>query len=108
MSDDKPSFFHSMRSGISGFSKGLFAGGAVGALNGLVVGAILAIFSGPGVILGSIATGIALFASVGAFSGTVTEVVRSREAHQVSGQDVANVANIAFAQGVQVGHQATM
>jgi hypothetical protein len=103
MTDNKPSFFNSMMSGINGYAKGFFAGGAVGALSGLVVGAVIAIFAGPAAILGGIAYGAAFFAGIGALSGTVTEVVRSRETQQVSGQDAATTANVAFAQGVTVG-----
>jgi hypothetical protein len=111
MPDTKPTFFQSMMSGIKGWTKGLFAGGAVGAATGLIVGAIIGLL--PGVALATAAAyglgyGTLLFASVGATSGAVTEVVRSREAHQVSGQDVTNVAKIAFAQGVSVGQQVTL
>ncbi|MFO0388413.1 MAG: hypothetical protein ACK502_01645 [Alphaproteobacteria bacterium] len=54
------------------------------------------------VIGGSV--GGAILSTVGGFSGMATEVIRGREAAQVSGEDVANVAKISYAQGVMVGH----
>jgi hypothetical protein len=113
MAPAKPSFFSSVASGIKGFFKGIIAGGTVGVLTGGIVGGIVgALTLNPMSILGGIGLGAAIggatFASIGAAAGTTTEVVRSREIGQVSGQDVANVANIAFAQGVTVGHDMTM
>lgn len=115
---EKPTFFQSMKSGINGYIKGLFAGGAVGAVTGALVGAAVAGLAAAGVItigattLGAIGIGALvganIFAGIGALSGMATEVVRSRERGQVSGQDVANVANIAFAQGITVGHELTV
>ena len=97
-----------MMSGINGYAKGFLAGGAVGAFTGLLVGAVIAIVAGPAAIVGGLMAGMSLFATVGGFSGMATEIVRGREAHQVSGADVTNVAKVALAQGVSVGHQQTM
>lgn len=54
-------------------------------------------------ITGAVA-GASTFGAVGGYSGMATEVIRGREAGQVSGEDVANVAKISYAQGVMVGH----
>jgi hypothetical protein len=116
---EEPSFFQSVKSGIGGFIKGIFAGGTVGAVTGAVIGAAVAGLAAAGAItiaataLGAIGTGALIgavaFGAIGSFSGMTTEVVKSRQKiHHVSGQDVLNVANIAFAQGITVGHEMTV
>jgi|GEM_PF-4795429 len=118
----RPSFIGSVMSGIGGWIKGALSGGLVGALGGALVGAIvggvgLALATGAAPLTlaaGAIAVGLsaatgagigaAALGAVGAVAGTVTGVVRSREAGQPSAEDVVNVAKISFAQGVAVGH----
>lgn len=105
---NKPSFFSSVMSGIKGFVKGAFTGGFVGALVGGLIGAGLSAMTGglaaPMVLLGAIGTGATfggvVFSSIGSVAGAFTEVIRSREPQQPSAQDIVNIANIAFAQGV--------
>ena len=111
----KPSFFKSTKEGIAGFIKGTLAGGLVGIIAGGLVGAIIGAatggfglaVTGAGALLGA-AYGGAVLGSIGSLAGTMTGVVRSREAGQVSGQDVTNIANIAFAQGLSMGHERAM
>ena len=110
MADGKPSFFKSMMEGIKGYVKGALAGGVVGVISGAAVGALLgavglvSLSTGAAAIAGAIWVGSAM-AGVGALSGTVTGVVRSREAANPSAQDVLGVAKATFAQGVAVGQQ---
>lgn len=106
----KPSFLKTMFNGAKGYVKGLLAGGAVGAISGAAIGAIIALVTGNiasvgEVVLEGIKFGTLALGSIGAMAGTMTEVVRTREAAQVSGQEVANVAKIALAQGIGIGHQ---
>lgn len=101
----QPSFLNSVASGIGGFAKGLFAGGALGAIAGALVGLSIGLVTG-GVgtaVMAGAGYGAALFASVGSWAGMATEVVKSRETAANSAQNVASVANIAFTQGVSVG-----
>lgn len=109
-----PSFFRTMMSGIRGYFKGTFVGGIVGILAGAAIGALVALALPASVIgtatvgsmaLAGAATVGSLFASVGALSGMVTDVVRSRQTAYHSAADTATVANIAFTQGVAVGQQ---
>jgi len=109
----RPSFFSSVRSGITGFVKGSIAGGLLGIISGVLVGAAIAAIS-----LATVANPIGFVAAmgmgayiggtslafIGAAAGTMTGVVRSREAGQPTANDVVNVAKISFAQGVAVGH----
>ena len=128
MEEKKPSFFSSTMDGIQGTIKGTLAGGAVGAVAGAAVAAIGAlVFPGAAEALASTLTasgidlagtlgaigtatavgataGAATLGSVGASAGMVTEIVRGREETQISGEDVANVAKISYAQGISVGH----
>lgn len=122
MADGKPSFFKSMWDGIDGYVKGgivaALAGAAVGTVIGLGVGllapaAVMAtaigsvIGSAPlgGAVLGAILGGTTLF-PIGALSGTITGVVKSRETEQPKAEEIAHVANASFTQGMIVGHQA--
>ncbi len=127
--EEKKSFFGSVMDGIGGFIKGALAGGAVGVIAGAAIAAVGAlIFPGAaeaflggfipeaagqgiatlGITGASALTGATLggmtMGAVGGYSGMATEVVRGREATQVSGEDVANVAKISYAQGMMVGH----
>lgn len=109
----KPSFFASVASGIGGFIKGTLAGGFMGVIGGGLIGALAiavgAIMGGPltiaavgaSALLGA-TIGASALATVGAAAGTMTSVVRSREAGQPTAEDVVNVAKISFAQGVSV------
>ncbi|MDX1975452.1 MAG: hypothetical protein SFT92_07225 [Rickettsiales bacterium] len=110
MPQDKPSFFESVISGIAGSVKGLLAGGAVGAtLGGLIGGLLGALTLSPAMIgVGAIAGASLLgstMAAVGGLAGTVTGVVKSRERSGPNEQDIVNLANIAFAQGVSAGQE---
>ena len=111
-----PSFVSSTVSGITGFVKGALAGGGIGGIGGALVGALMvavsaAIFSNPltwlAVGAGAAASagiGASALGAIGAAAGTITGVMRSREANQPSAQDMVNIAKISFAQGVSVGH----
>jgi len=98
----KPSFTKTVTKGITGFFKGGLVGAGVGAVVGGVVGIIIPPFGIAGAILGA-AVGATSIAGIGALAGTVTGVVKSREAGQVNAEDVVNVAKISFAQGVATG-----
>ncbi|MFW0776616.1 MAG: hypothetical protein ACN2B6_02730 [Rickettsiales bacterium] len=110
------SFIESVSAGIRGYAKGLLVGGATGAVAGAVVGAIAVAVTGGGLGLAALGAGAltgalsagAAFAAIGAIAGLATDVVRSREKNQVSAEDVTNVANIAFAQGLAMGHDRAM
>lgn len=109
-----PSFMRTMMSGVKGFFKGAVAGGAVGSIAGAVMGAaaLMASFSF-GNAIGSLdvpftmaaasAAGTAIFAAIGAISGTMTDIVRCRETNHFSTQDVVTVAQISYAQGLSQG-----
>lgn len=114
----KPTFAQSVVSGIAGAAKGAISGSITGAIGGAFVGAALgglAVATGgaAGVLaalatigsatLGSSVIGAAVFAPIGALAGLVTNVVKSRETRSPTATDMANVAKISFAQGVQVG-----
>lgn len=106
---ERPSFIKSVMSGIVGFVDGVIAGGLIGAVGGAIVGAIYAVVTGDVANAGTIATESAalsgtLMGSVGGVAGAMTGVVKSREAGVPSAQDITNAVNIAFAQGVGVGH----
>ncbi len=126
MEAKKPSFFSSVMSGIKGFIKGSLAGGVVGIVAGAAVATVLALIapeaslevlkvSAPGALgtIGTVGTaavsgafsGAGLFGLIGGYSGMATEVVKSREAGQVTAQDVVGVAKLSYAQGIGVGHQ---
>lgn len=107
----KTGFVRSTISGVVGFFKGALAGGAVGAAMGAVLGAGIAVLSGglaPAVIAASATTyavaTAAITATLGSFSGMMTEVVKSRESTQLSTDDVVNAVKVAYAQGIEVGH----
>ena len=102
------SFFGSIagavKSGIGSMFKGSIALGIVGALVGAVMGAIAAPAGGMLAGAAAVAVGLGLEgAVVGGFLGAITGVLKSREQHGPDAQDVVNVANMAFAQGVAVG-----
>ena len=115
----KPTFFSSVLSGIAGYVKGMIVGGVTGGAVGAAVGAVIgiaallvggatlplipAMLAIGGMAMGGAVLGGSFMAGIGALSGTVTGVVKSREASQPSTQDVLNVANISFAQGVESG-----
>lgn len=112
MAQQKTSFIKSVLSGITGFVKGAVTGGVVGAVSGAAVGAVVGLLTGGVGAAGAAALvglgyGAPIFAWIGGLTGMATGVVHSREP-EVSAQDVVNVANIAFAQGVQVGHEMTV
>ena len=104
----KSSFFRSTMEGIKGYVKGAIAGGLTGIVAGAAVGAIVGIFLPMGSIaaagVGAMWVGSAL-AGLGSFSGMATGVVQSREGAKINAQDVINVANISFAQGVSSAQQ---
>ena len=106
---NKPSFFSSTMSGIGGYFKGAIAGALVGAAALAAITGILALtpLATAGAIGIAAAWGAGIFGSVGAVAGATTGVVKSREVAQVDAQDVVNVANIAFAQGLVTGHEIT-
>ncbi len=121
--EEKKSFLDSTTDGMWGFIKGALTGGVIGALAGAAIAGIAAlVFPGVGEVLGAAITGQAAtlskvgvtlvgglvgastFGAIGGYSGMATEVIRGRESTQISGQDVANVAKISYAQGMMVGH----
>jgi hypothetical protein len=109
MANAKPSLFSTVASGVGGFFKGLFTGGAIGALSGAAVGAVLAATSVIAVPVGAAALaaaaiGAATFGLIGSISGSATHIVKSREGQQVPLQDAVQATNVAFSQGVSVGH----
>jgi hypothetical protein len=104
MVDNKPSFLGSMMSGVGGYVKGLLAGGAIGAITGGILGAVVTLGNPLGIAAGA-AIGGATLGGIGALAGTVTGVVKAREAQAPAAQDVVNLANITFAQGVATGQQ---
>ncbi len=115
---DKPTFFGSLNASSWGFVKGAIALGVIGALGGAIIGTGLGAFgigvattttsfvslagAVKGALLGA-AIGAASLAELGAVIGTYTGVMQYREAATPSAQDIINVANISFAQGVSVG-----
>jgi hypothetical protein len=102
----KPSFLRSVMSGIGGYIKGALTGVTVGGLTGAGIGALVGIATGgvgAAAALGA-ALGASLLGTIGATAGTMTAIVRNREAAQPSADDVVKVAKISFAQGVAVGH----
>ncbi len=105
----KTSFFGSVISGVTGAIKGSVGlgllGAAVGAAVGLAIFAFNPIAGGMGIaaIMGALG-GAQIGVSVGAPLGAITGVIKSREANAPEAQDIINVANIAFAKGVEVGH----
>ena len=105
----KASFLGSVASGITGWAKGLLAGGSVGAIAGTAVAAVVDLFTTGGVTIASALAGMGLGAvtlgTIGSTAGMMTGVVRSREAAQPSAEDVLNVAKISFTQGIAVGHE---
>lgn len=105
--ENKPTFGDSVKAGLFGMIKGAAILGAIG----LVVG------SGIGLALGAagIAEGGALLAAgfgaaamaemgvfIGGLIGAFTGVAQSRD-KAIDQQDVINLSNIAFAQGVEAG-----
>ena len=118
---DKPSFFSSLTAGAIGMVKGTLALGIIGALVGSGVGAIAGasgLLAGTAVLADAAAVGLsatftgavlgsALFAqlgsSLGGIAGAVTGVMQNREQHGADAQDVTNIANMAFAQGIEAG-----
>ncbi len=108
MAHGKPTFMESTLGGIKGTVKGLIAGGAIGAATGGVAGVVLGIFAPPLMpllALGGALIGGATLGSIGSLAGTVTGVVQTRESKRPEAQDVVNIANMAFAQGVDAGQQ---
>lgn len=96
---------------IRGFIKTALTGGVIGGLlGGLIAGAAMLVGGAPLALAGIGASalaggaiGAAILAPIGALSGMVTGIVRSREANQPTAQDIINVANISLAQGINVG-----
>jgi hypothetical protein len=126
--NQKPSFMRSMISGIAGYAKGAIAGGLVGALAGAAIGGVIALFSPEAGIeifkaiatagtqvpalgataigaIGGALSGGAVLASIGAFTGAITGVVKSREVAQQDLQQVADIAKASFAQGMAMGQE---
>ncbi len=105
---EKPSFFESLKAGFFGMVRGAVIVGAIGLVAGAGLGALL---GGIGIVPGGAAAvatvGAIGFAqmgvSVGGLIGSFTGIAMSREAVAVDAQDVINVANISFAQGVETG-----
>lgn len=107
MADEfRPSFLRSTWEGAKGAIKGLIAGGTFGAAVGAAGGAALAAMGFLGAIPVAAATGAVVlggvFASVGAFSGTMTGVVRSREAATVPIEDAVKAVQVSLAQGMAI------
>jgi len=112
--EQKPSFIYSVIKGVGGFVKGALAGGTVGAVGGGLLGTIAMLAEmvfawQPGFVLafgvikmGAI-IGAAAFGAIGALSGAMTDIVRSRETAQLSAEDVVAVAKISYAQGLANG-----
>lgn len=113
----KPSFLGSVMSGIGGALKGGLTVGAMGAAAGAalgVIGTALGVTAIPipdllggmtiaGPILGGTVMGAALGSSIGSTYGGLTGVIASRERND--GPSRQEVAQVAFAQGVQLGVQ---
>lgn len=106
---DKPSFLTTLKKGTWGYIKGSIAGGLVGIIAGAAIGAVIGFFAGgvgavAGATLGA-AWGGGLMASIGAITGTATEVVKTRSANLATREDVVNMAKISVAQSVALSHQ---
>src|SRR5690606_25781129 len=95
---------------------GVIAGGIIGAVAALIapaLGGVLLGASGIALSVGAVASGAiggaalvgGMMASIGALSGIVTGVMQSREAASNTEQ-LTQVANASFAQGMVMGHQA--
>jgi len=97
---DQPSFFNTLMSGTKGMAKGAAILGGIG----LVTGALLSfVFGGAPAVIGG-AIGFALMGgAAGSLIGAFTGVAQSREIQAADPQDIINLANITFAQGVAVG-----
>lgn len=108
--ENKPTFFESLRAGVYGMAKGALMLGGIGLVVGGGVGALIGAL--PGVSLFAGLAGAALFAEMGMLVGGVlgafTGIAQSREQGVVSAEDVVNVANISFAQGVEAGRSQTV
>lgn len=107
MADEmKPSFIGSVTSGIGGFIKGAFSGGLVGAVAGAAVAGVLAltgVAATAAILPAAVYTAIA-FGVIGSAAGTSTAVAnKQREANGAIADKMAEVANVAFSQGVTVG-----
>lgn len=108
MQQERPSFFESLIAGAKGIVKGAIVLGAMGLIGGGLIGGLL---GGTGIITGGalvagLAGGVAMGnmgVLVGGIIGAVTGVVQHREAANPDPQDIINVANISFAQGVETG-----
>lgn len=105
--DDQP-FNRSLLAGLKGMAKGALVLGITGLIAGAALGGLLgatAIMPGGALFVGS--TAAAALGQMGAVIGTIiggfTGVVASREVQAPDAQDVINIANISFAQGVAVG-----
>lgn len=134
---NKPSFFRSMMMGVGGYIKGTIEAGIAGILAGAAIGAMagalfpaavaaaittLAAASGITAIGTTLAAGTAatygaiagaaiggsLLSSIGALSGLATSVIKSRETAKPAAEEMAHVANVAFTQGMMMGHQSAV
>lgn len=104
---DKPSFLGSLASAAIGYVKGAIAGGLVGIAGGAAVGALVGLATGGlgAAVIGGAYIGGSVLASIGGLAGAVTDVVKYRSPPQPTMDDVKNVANAAYAQGMAVGQQ---
>jgi hypothetical protein len=101
--------FSNIKAGLGGMVKGIVALGIIGAIGGALVIGGLGVAAGGGIAqiatlagLGAIGGGIK-FAGIGALVGAVMGVMQNREQHGSDAQDVTNIANMAFAQGMAAG-----
>ena len=97
---DRPGFFETLISGAVGMAKGAMILGGIG----LAVGGLLSLALGGAAAVVSGALGFAMMGAVaGGLIGAFTGVAQTREAQASDPQDIINLANISFSQGVSVG-----
>ena len=105
---EQPSFFDSLKAGAIGMVKGALMLGSIGLAVGGVIGAALALTStAPGAALAAaVVSGLAfaeIGVTIGGIIGMFTGIVQSREVQAPDAAKLADIANIAFTQGIEAG-----
>jgi hypothetical protein len=109
MAKDKPSLFTDLTNVAAEGSRGLLLGALIGVIGGAIIGAAMGAII-PGLLIGAAAASGAMFGagfigSYGSLAGAMRGFFKPRQAEAASGQDVVNMANIAFAQGYDSGKE---
>ena len=106
METQKPSFLESLKAGSVGLIKGAAILGIIGFALGGIVGAALALATPAATALPIMGLAISfgnIGISIGALVGAFTGVTQAREVQAADPQDIINMTNMAFAQGVSAG-----